>query len=66
MYDGLYRIYWKEKGGGGGTSVASVGSLYDGQKWIAPTNWTCKVGGNPTGFGKVWKKVKTIELICVL
>lgn len=61
---GLYRIYWKKKEGGG-TSVASVGNLHDGQKWIAPTNWTAKVGENPTAFGKIWDKVKKVELICI-
>jgi len=35
---GLYRIYWKEKHGGG-QSLAAVGVSSDGTKWIAPTNW---------------------------
>lgn len=33
---GLYRIFWES----GGTSVAAVGGLYDGTRWLAPTNWT--------------------------
>ena len=60
---GLYRVYWK-KSQGGGTSLASVGILHSGQRWLAPTNWTCKDGQNPTGFGgETWKAVKKVELI---
>ena len=40
---GLYRIHWKS----GGTSLASVGMTYE-ERWLAPTNWTCPKGGNPT------------------
>lgn len=32
---GLHRIYWKS----GGTSIAAIGMLSDGRRWIAPCNW---------------------------
>lgn len=35
---GLYRLYWKEKSGGG-HSVASVGNDAAGNRWYAPSNW---------------------------
>lgn len=60
LVHGLYRIYWKD----GGTSLAAVGSLHSGTRWLAPTNWTCKDDGNPTGSGrKTWKSVKSVALI---
>lgn len=40
---GLYRVWWKS----GGSSLASIGGLYNGDRWIAPTNWTAKE--NPVG-----------------
>ena len=52
---GIYRIYWKD----GGSSVAAVGSLSDGERWIAPTNWI-----NVPDYGRgVWRKVKSVHLI---
>lgn len=33
---GLYLLFWKSDGG---VSLAAVGSLYDGRRWFAPTNW---------------------------
>jgi hypothetical protein len=32
---GLYRLYWKS----GGTSLAAVGSMPNGDRWMAPVNW---------------------------
>ncbi len=40
---GLYKIYWFS----GGSSLAAIGSLHDGTRWIAPCNWTGKT--NPIG-----------------
>lgn len=40
---GLYEIFWST----GGSSLASIGGLRDGGRWIAPTNWTSK--DSPTG-----------------
>ena len=59
---GLYRIYWN---GENGTSVCSVGDYSDGSKWFAPTGWINKPGLNPIGFGKQWRKIKRMELICI-
>lgn len=35
---GLYRLHWKT----GGWSLAAVGSLYDGSRWFAASNWTAE------------------------
>lgn len=35
---GLYKIFWKEKHGGG-VSLAAVGYDQAGNRWFAPTNW---------------------------
>lgn len=35
---GIYKVFWKS----GGFSLAAVGSLHDGTRWFAPTNWTGK------------------------
>lgn len=65
LQHGLYKVHWKSSEGGG-TSLASVGSLYDGSRWLAPTNWTTGEGKtNPTGCGqKTWSSVEKMELIC--
>jgi hypothetical protein len=36
--NGLYHLFWKA----GGCSAAAVGTLHDGRRWFAPTNWTSK------------------------
>lgn len=54
---GLYRLFWK----GGGTSLASVGSLHDGQHWFAPTNWTSVTAGGIASTD--WAKVAKVEKI---
>jgi hypothetical protein len=51
---GLYRIYWKS----GGTSVAAVGMVENGNRWLAPTNWT-----HPTEDKKTWASVSRVVLI---
>ena len=33
---GVYRVYWKC----GGSSVAAIGGMHNGDLWIAPSNWT--------------------------
>jgi len=40
---GLYEIFWDS----GGSSLAAIGNLHDGVRWIAPINWTGK--DDPTG-----------------
>lgn len=54
---GIYRIFWKS----GGVSLAAVGQLHDGTKWLAPCNWTSeKEFIAPTDY---WKRVKRVEFI---
>jgi len=52
---GLYEIWWVS----GGSSLASVGSKPNGQRWMAPTNWT---GGGSHEL-KHWKAVERVELL---
>ena len=55
---GVYRIYWKT----GGSSVSSIGQLYDGTLWIAPTNWTSK---SVDGIATIpqWDDIEKVKLI---
>lgn len=56
---GLYRVTWKESAGGG-QSLASVGLLHDGTRWLAPTNW---VSETPSGIATTnWSEVESVEL----
>lgn len=55
---GLYIIKWKKKNGGG-TSLASVGSTSNGDRWLAPCNW---VSGS-TSDSEIWDKIKKVKLI---
>ncbi len=57
LYHGLYRLYWKD----GGSSLACVGSLHNGDRWFACTNWTshCTHGIASTK----WDLVERAELI---
>ena len=57
---GVYRIWWKEKCGGG-TSLAAVGGTENGTPWLAPTNWIMVLTGNDAG--KVWRDVESARLI---
>lgn len=52
---GLYIIFWK-KSEGGGYSYASVGSMGNGDRWMAPTNWT-SIG---TSKKKYWRAVSKV------
>ena len=55
---GLYLVYWKS----GGQSLAAVGSMSDGTRWLAPCNWII-----PTTIETVeeaWKLVKSMTLVC--
>lgn len=51
---GLYILFWKD----GGNSLASVGSLHDGTRWFAPTNWTNKSKEGITSTD--WRKVDRV------
>jgi len=56
---GVYRIYWKS----GGSSVAAVGALYDGTRWVAPANWTA--AENFVATTKHWRGVRRAQLIAL-
>jgi hypothetical protein len=51
---GLYRVFWKS----GGSSVAAIGMLGNGDRWLAPTNWT-----KPTEDQDIWAGIEKVELI---
>ncbi len=56
---GVYRLHWKS----GGYSLATVGSLENGNRWFACANW---VSGSDEGIaasGEDWKTVKKAVLI---
>jgi hypothetical protein len=55
---GVYRVFWK----GGGTSVAAMGQLYDGRKWLVPANWTSE---SPAKIATThhWRLIERLELI---
>lgn len=36
LTNGVYRLFWKS----GGSSLAAVGTLHDGSRWFAASNWT--------------------------
>lgn len=55
---GVYRIYWV----GGGTSVASVGQLHNGARWIAPANWTTRYA-QTMGYTNYWNLIASVELL---
>ena len=40
---GLYEVFWKS----GSSSIASIGNMHNGVRWIAPANWTNE--SDPTG-----------------
>jgi hypothetical protein len=54
---GLYRVFWKPENGGG-SSLAAIGSNFNGKRWIAPTNW---IRVNDTHDS--WHLVDRVELI---
>lgn len=66
---GLYRLHYKEESGGG-YSLAAVGSMYDGTRWMACCNWTApstRHHGSSWAPGTFspegWDKVDRAELI---
>lgn len=54
---GLYRIFWKS----GGSSLASIGMLENGRRWIAPCNWVTPAIDSEAD--RVWRDVKSVLLI---
>lgn len=53
---GLYRIHWKS----GGSSLAAIGMMENGDRWIAPTNWL-RPGMMPSA-GE-WGEIERLEPI---
>jgi hypothetical protein len=53
---GLYRVHWKS----GGSSLAAIGMMENGDRWIAPTNWI-KPWAMPTAGG--WADIDHLEPI---
>lgn len=59
---GLYEVYWKS----GGSSLAAIGSLRCGKRWIAPINWVSDINSNNKLVGykrRVWRDVKRVVVI---
>lgn len=54
LQHGIYRIFWKT----GGSSLASVGSDREGNRWFAATNW---ISGNCID----WRPVLRVERIMI-
>lgn len=57
---GIYRLHWKSSAGGG-TSVASVGVMANGDRWMAPINWSFPP--SLADHEKCWNMVERAERI---
>jgi hypothetical protein len=57
---GLYRIHWRD---GGGSSLAAIGVLPDGRRWIGACNW---VGPCEDPIHKLWTNIEKAEPIALL
>jgi len=53
---GVYKIYWRD----GGSFVGVIGSLHNGDRWIACANWTAKDGNTPSGKFD-WENISKLE-----
>lgn len=51
---GLYRVFWKT----GGMSLAAIGVLPNGDRWLAPVNWA-----EPTKSQRVWRSITSVVLV---
>ena len=56
---GVYRLYWSART----YSLASVGSLHNGDRWFACANWTSKDGEGIISFREDWESVQKAVLI---
>ena len=56
---GVYRLYWSART----YSLASVGSLHNGDRWFACANWTRKDGEGIISFREDWESVQNAVLI---
>jgi hypothetical protein len=57
--NGVYRVHWKFDAG---ISVAAIGTLPDGKRWIAPANWTTPTW-DTVASGYHWHRIERVELI---
>ena len=55
LHHGLYRIHWKH----GEESLAAVGSMSNGDRWMAPINWITP----GTDAIKYWHMVEKVEVL---
>ena len=55
---GIYRLHWKTYDC---TSIAAVGVTEDGDRWMAPTNWT-----SPTTNRAYWRMVKKADFLKIV
>jgi hypothetical protein len=59
LLHGVYRLYWRS----GGCSLASVGSLHNGDRWFACANWTSEKTRGIVVANDWWRKVVRAELV---
>ena len=62
---GLYLVFWN-KAAGGGMSLCAVGSMYNGDRWIAACNWTAdgtKRESPGSHRQREWRCVRKVQLI---
>jgi len=58
LVNGIYRIRWVDDPSGV-PSLAAVGSMSNGRKWLAPVNWSdC---GHDQAY--IWRAVHSVELV---
>lgn len=55
---GCYIVHWKS----GGFSLAAMGQMENGQRWLAPTNWLFPAGPDDV-YGDWWVKVDKMACI---
>ena len=59
LQPGMYRIHWK----GAPPSLAAVGVMTNGLRWMAPCEWSAAISGGvvPGGWGGIWDDVERVE-----
>lgn len=50
---GIFKVYWKS----GGSSIAAIGQIENGDRWLAPCNWV-----HTTEDQHIWSKVEKVTL----
>ena len=54
---GIYRFYWKS----GGSSILALGVTRDGNRWIAPLNWSYPSDITAINDGQVVSYIKLLD-----